>query len=60
MPYNATENQRMRRGCPVQGNHRTGCSTDSIGSGSGSTAATAGRTGREKQGTTNKSMTTKP
>lgn len=46
----ATGNQMMSLGCPVQGSLRTGCNTGSTGSGSGSTAATAGRTGGREQG----------
>lgn len=45
MQGEATENQKMSLGCPVQGSCRTGCNTGSIGSGSGSTAATAEHTG---------------
>ena len=45
----ATGNQKMCPGCPVQGSCRTGCSTGSTGSGSGSTAATAEHTGGKKQ-----------
>lgn len=44
MQTEATGNQ-MSLGCPVQGSRRTGCNTGSTGSGSGSTAATAERTG---------------
>lgn len=45
MQGEATGNQKMNLGCPVQGSCRTGCNTGSTGSGSGSTAATAEHTG---------------
>lgn len=50
MQEEATGNQKTSLGCPVQGNRRTGCSTGSTGSGFGSTAATAERTGRNEGG----------
>lgn len=49
MQSEATGNQKMSLGCPVQGSRRTGCNTGSTGSGSGSTAATAERTGGETE-----------
>lgn len=45
MQGEATGNQKMNLGCPVQGSCRTGCNTGSTGSGSGSIAATAEHTG---------------
>lgn len=45
MQGQATGNQKMNLGCPVQGSCRIGCNTGSTGSGSGSIAATAEHTG---------------
>lgn len=47
MQVKSTENQKMSLGRPVQGNCHIGCNTGSTGSDSGSTAATAERTGRK-------------
>lgn len=45
-----TGNQKMSPGFPVQGSCHTGCNTGSTGSDSGSTVATAERTGwRQKK-----------
>ncbi len=49
MQDEATGNQKMSLGCPVQDSCRTGCNTGSTGSDSGSTAATAEHTGGAKQ-----------
>lgn len=52
MQGEVTGYQKRSLGCPVQGSCRTGCNTGSTGFGSGSTAATAERTGgRNRAGT---------